>query len=109
MQMTHAKIFQSRLLFVLLTIFTVFQVREGLASDADFAARRGLVFLETGDYVAAIGAFDEAIKISTNYSYAYYSRGLAKFHLNQIKDVISDCGEAIRCDFDGSAPLKSFA
>ena len=53
-------------------------------NDADARAARGLVYLRTGYYDAAIDDFDAALKINANLSDSLYLRGLAKLHLGDM-------------------------
>ena len=74
--------------------------------DANQAARAwsSIGFLrQEDDLVAAISAYDEAIKLNPKYALAYNNRGNAKAKLEQRESALADYDEAIRLKPDYAA------
>lgn len=66
----------------------------------------GLVDYETGDFFAAITAFDKAIQLNPQYADAYVYRGLSKAGLGHNFEAIADYDAAIQLNpTDGIASL----
>lgn len=58
----------------------------------------GVEFSNQEDHLKAKYAFDQAIKINTDYTEAYYKRGFAHFYLGDIKESTNDYKKVIELD-----------
>ena len=58
------------------------------------ALARGDAAFETGDYVAAIAAYSDAITLKPDFAEAYNNRGLAHYRLNDSEAALADYNRA---------------
>lgn len=63
---------------------------------------RGVVYLDTGDFVAAIEDFKKAIVLYPEDAEAYYNRGVAYSNIDGFLPAIKDFDEAIKLDLKDS-------
>ena len=61
---------------------------------------RGNTKHKLGQNKAAIGDYDEAIRLNPSFAGVYINRGAAKYALGQKEAAVDDCNEAIRLDPD---------
>ncbi len=70
----------------------------GGLSEAEKQHNSGAALQEEGRYEEAIRAYDEAIRLDSQFAVAYGGRGLAYDSLGQHQRAIQDLDEAIRLD-----------
>jgi tetratricopeptide (TPR) repeat protein len=68
------------------------------ANDPRFYGERGIAAYGSGDFLGAIGNFDEAIRLDPKYAAAYNNRGLAYSAKGDNDHAIADFTKAIRLD-----------
>ena len=64
-------------------------------NEADNYLSKGITLYDQGNYKAAILAYNQAIQINPNYSYAYNNRGNARYQLKDYQKAIADFNRAI--------------
>lgn len=62
--------------------------------------QKGVKHAQKQEWEAAIGEFDKAIEMDSEYAEAYQDRGLAKVELAQKKAAVADLRKAAQCFFD---------
>lgn len=67
----------------------------GGAPEANHHLCRGAKAIDRGDYQHAITHFDQALRISPDFSEAYNQRGLAQYLLERFDASIGDCRRAV--------------
>ncbi len=65
-------------------------------------ARRGRDYFDMKEYKSAIKDFDRAIEIDSEFSYAYFNRGLAKISSSDLQGALKDYSTVIRLDHDNA-------
>jgi tetratricopeptide (TPR) repeat protein/curved DNA-binding protein CbpA len=68
------------------------------AADASFYRERGIAAYGSGDFLGAIGNFDEAIRLNPNDAQSYNIRGNVWDELGILERALADYDEAIRID-----------
>jgi tetratricopeptide (TPR) repeat protein len=68
------------------------------ATDASFYRERGIAAYGSGDFLGAIGNFDEAIRLNPNDAQSYNIRGNVWDELGILERALADYDEAIRID-----------
>ena len=68
------------------------------ANDANFYRERGIAAYRSGDFLGAIGNFDEAIRLNPNDGQSYNVRGNVWDELGVLQRALADYDEAIRID-----------
>ena len=58
--------------------------------------QKGINFIESKDYINAIKCFDEAIRINSNYSEAYFNKARALIKANDINNALKTLEEFIK-------------
>jgi tetratricopeptide (TPR) repeat protein len=66
------------------------------ANDANFYRERGIAAYGSGDFLGAIGNFDEAIRLNPNDAQSYNIRGNVWDELDILERALADYDEAIR-------------
>jgi tetratricopeptide (TPR) repeat protein len=69
-----------------------------LSNDANFYRERGVAAYRSGDFLGAIGNFDEAIRLNPNDAQSYNIRGNVWDELGIYERALADYDEAIRID-----------
>jgi tetratricopeptide (TPR) repeat protein len=69
-----------------------------LSNDANFYRERGIAAHRSGDFLGAIGNFDEAIRLNPNDAESYNLRGNVWDELGISERALADYDEAIRID-----------
>src|SRR6266446_737893 len=69
-----------------------------LSNDANFYRERGVAAYRSGDFLGAIGNFDEAIRLNRNDAQSYNIRGNVWDELGIYERALADYDEAIRID-----------
>jgi len=67
-------------------------------NDANFARERGIAAYRSGDFLGAIGSFDEAIRLNPGDAQSYSIRGNVWDELGVFERALADYDEAIRID-----------
>jgi tetratricopeptide (TPR) repeat protein/curved DNA-binding protein CbpA len=73
------------------------------ANDANFYRDRGIAAYGSGDYLGAIGNFDEAIRLNPNDAQSYNIRGNVWDELGILERALADYDESIRIDRNNPA------
>jgi tetratricopeptide (TPR) repeat protein len=68
------------------------------ANDGNFYRERGIAAYRNGDFLGAIGNFDEAIRLNPDDAQSYNSRGNVWDELGIFERALADYDEAIRID-----------
>jgi Flp pilus assembly protein TadD len=68
------------------------------SNDANFYRERGIAAYRSGDFLGAIGNFDEAIRLNPNDAQSYNIRGNVWDELGIYERALADYDEAIRID-----------
>jgi len=69
-----------------------------LSNDANFYRERGVAAYRSGDFLGAIGNFDEAIRLNPNDAQSYNIRGNVWDELGIYERALADYDEAVRID-----------
>src|SRR6266404_4802517 len=69
-----------------------------LSNDANFYRERGVAAYRSGDFLGAIGNFDEAIRLNPNDAQSYNIRGNVWDELGIYERALADYDEAVRTD-----------
>ena len=72
----------------------------GSASIAEVYCGRGDAFISNGNYTDAIDDYNDAIELNLRYAYAYFARGFAKIHTNNMQQAEDDLVEAKMRGYD---------
>ncbi|WP_414544056.1 tetratricopeptide repeat protein [Nostoc sp. CCY0012] len=68
--------------------------------DADTYNNNGNVCYHLGNMQGAIACYNQALKISPDYTYAYHNRGLARYHLGDKQGAIDDYNQVLKISPD---------
>jgi curved DNA-binding protein CbpA/Tfp pilus assembly protein PilF len=79
------------------------------ANDANFYRERGIAAYGSGDFLGAIGHFDEAIRLNPNDAQSYNIRGNVWDELGLLERALADYGESIRINPSNPAVFRDRA
>jgi len=63
--------------------------------------------MEENDPKTALGFYEEALALDSNFVDAYYNKGMAHMRLNQLEEAIQDFSAAIQKSL--TMPMRSFS